>query len=441
MGHLAHIGQDANSLRIEMECPVVRSLFAGLLLSVTCSLHAATEAHAQAADPAELLSRHARAGTLAAGETELAALPQDAQAVAARGMIKFARAVEMFGQGLYRYGQRPAGVFDRFPPWHLQVPANPNPERLTYGRLRALYARFLADLVDTEASLAHLPAGAVRLPLDLNAVKLDLDGSGAQNSAHSLGQMIARWMPGRDLAASMQRPDDQWLVRFDRADVVWLRGYCHFVAAQLETALAFDWHQIYDQYADAVFAGAARERPEEDPGPADLESRIQRGEALGYFELGVAIHLVRWPVAAPERLLSVRDRLKIVVALSRQSWAEAMAETDDDHEWLPNPRQSNRAGPGFPPTPEQLAVWQTALNDMEAALDGKLLVRHPRYRRGFDLGRALEQMRSFDLMMWIAGHGIVPYLKDGPVASQASIDWWLRRLGTGARLNYARWFD
>ncbi|QCI65484.1 hypothetical protein [Phreatobacter stygius] len=413
---------------------MIRTLFAGLLALTAWAFE--TGARAQDAGAGDLLRRHASAGTLAQGEAELTGRTQDTQTVAALGMVKFARAVETLGQGLHRHGLRPPRS-GSIPILRLPVPENANPEPLTYDKLRAIYVRFLADLTAAEAVLARLPDGSVRLPLDLNAIRLDLNGDGQASADEALGRIIARvGMIGQSRAEPDSPP---WEVGFDRADMIWLRGYSRLLSAFLEFALAYDWHETYDGAAHLLFQGAA------DPSgpraaPEPLRDPIIGGDAGQLGDLIALVHLVRWPLAEPERLVKARDHLKAVIALSRQSWKEVLAETDDDQEWLPGPKQRNTAFPGLEVTQERLDGWQAALTEFEAVLDGKLLLPHWRYRQGIDFRAFFEQPRPFDLVLWGTGHAALPYLKDGPQITRQSWAQW-QRVFSGQFLTYAIWFN
>ena len=80
---------------------------------------------------------------------------EDAQTVAALGMIRFAHAVENSGQNLHRYGLRaPRNTF--IPILRLPVPENAKPEPLTYEKMRAIYAAFATDLAAVETILRAL---------------------------------------------------------------------------------------------------------------------------------------------------------------------------------------------------------------------------------------------------------------------------------------------
>jgi hypothetical protein len=62
--------------------------------------------------------------------------------------------------------------------------------------------------------------------------------------------------------------------------------------------------------------------------------------------------------------------------------------------------------------------WQSALDTFEAVLDGKLLVPHWRLNKGIDLSKLFDDPQPFDAVLWVTGHGAVPFMRDGPVIGQ-----------------------
>ena len=64
-----------------------------------------------------------------------------------------------------------------------------------------------------------------------------------------------------------------------------------------------------------------------------------------------------------------------MVRLSRLSWKEILAETDDDREWVPAPKQTSRAIAALPVTQEIVDGWLAVLDDIDAVLDGRKLIR------------------------------------------------------------------
>src|SRR5262249_31637108 len=128
------------------------------------------------------------------------------------------------------------------------------------------------------------------------------------------------------------------------------------------------------------------------------------------------IHTINWPVIEPPRMHAARQHLESVVAGSRHSWSLILAETDDDREWLPNPGQTN-AAMGLRVQQQHIDAWMTALDEIDAILDGRVLVPHWRFTRGLDLKAFFEEPETFDLVMLLTGAGAVSYLRDGPTSS------------------------
>ena len=388
-------------------------------------------ASAQDMPTADLLSGYLSRGELTKGEADFARRAPDAQNIAALGMLRFVRAVEKLGQGLHRYGLQPPNGLPMMPILRMPVPLNPNPETLTYEKLRAVYATFANDLAAADATLQKLPAGPVKLPVNLLAVRLDLNADGVATDAESLGSIVAS-LAMRPTARDV--PARPWEVAFDRADTIWLRGYTHVLSAFLEFALAYDWHETYDAAAHLFFAGARASSAISAP----VDMLFGRDDRIA--DVIALVHLIHWPVAEPARLLKAREHLKAVVTLSRENWKEILAETDDDREWIPGPQQKNSAFPGLTVTQERVDGWLRALDAFDEVLDGKRLVPHWRYKAGVDFNAIFTSPRPFDLVLWITGHAAIPYLKDGPVMSKADWAQWERIFG-GQFLTYALWFN
>ncbi len=403
---------------------------------VAIALAAIVTAGTAAAQGAPLVMRqHAEAGTLAAGEEALRRLvtasPGDAEARMALGFLQVARSVERLGQNLHRYGlEAPRQRF--IPILRMPVPPNPTPEKLDYAKLRAVYVEFLAGLAAAEQTLAALPPGGdPKLVLDLSKVKLDLDRNGRADEGETLGRVMAVVMGQRGDPPSFE-------VAFDRADATWLRGYTHLLSAFLEFVLAYDWSETYASAAHHLFAGAR------EPGSA-IHADAAPNPVLGSEGATIAdtiamIHLIRWPLAEPDRMRRALAHLKRVPELSRQNWREIIAETDDDREWLPSPKQRNGGFGGLPVTQERVDAWMKVMDEFEAVLDGRKLIAHWRFQKGFDLKAFFESPRPFDLVLWITGHGAAPYLKDGPLVSSETTRQW-QMMFSGNFLAYAFWFN
>ena len=167
---------------------------------------------------------------------------------------------------------------------------------------------------------------------------------------------------------------------------------------------------------------------------------VPKREADSIADFITLVHTIRWPVTDKAMWGEVREHLRKVIALNRETWALVRAETDDDHEWLPGPNQRSGVLPSLPVTEERIQAWLGVMAQLEAALDGKLLVPHWRFAKGVSLAKVFEDPRSFDLVLWFTGPAALPYLADGPV--MADSDWsQASRIFEGNFAAYAFYFN
>jgi hypothetical protein len=373
---------------------------------------------ASAETPGELLRRELKAGRSVAAIAQLKPLANaNPDAQMALGFAEFVRAVEQLAEGLFRFGLKtPENPF--VPVLRLPIPTNLQPEPVDYPKLRSLYQKFLDDLAIARTTLTAFAAspGAdqSKIVLDVSAIRLNI------------GQPIMLELRGVFLALNPpRRPGpqdafDSWEVAFDRADALWLAGYSHVVSALFEFVMAHDWQRTFDATGPLFFTGASANK--EFAPPDSL--RIMSGSADGFADQIALLHLIQWPAGDKARMSRARQHLKSVVALSRETWKAVLAETDDDREWLPSPSQQSRAVPSLPVTNAMVTGWLEALDDFDAVLDGRQLIGHWRFNRGIDLRMFFEEPKPFDLVLLVTGHGVVPFLKDGPVLTGSAWQRW-----------------
>lgn len=407
---------------------------------------------ARAGEAASLTRQALEAGSLADGErtlaARLAATPGDDEARFGLGMIRFARAIEAFAQHQYRHGLKPAmGMVVPF--MRMPVPDNEQPQRLTYEGQRAALQALLDGLAAAESTLASIGQGDVKIPLDLEKVRLNITGTpeGAAVTLMQLLRAISMAVPpeaafapdgGSPAVPTTEPASDRFEVAFDRADAIWLKGYCRLLSAVLEAVLAYDWSATF---ADAGGLFYPHLNAEKEPIPSNLDALVGgTGSAALIADSIAMIHQIRWPVAEPARMRRARENLKAVVAASRESWGAIVAEIDDDREWIPAPRQRSAALPQMTITQQRLDVWLAALDEFDAVLDGRMLVPHWRMAKGINLKRVFEEPRPFDLVLWATGHAALPFLEDGPVMSPDSWQAWQRAFG-GDFLLFAVYFN
>ncbi len=407
------------------------------LVSIFTSILLACTAPAMAGEAGDLLSKHLYAGTLTDGGTALAALGSDtaAEAKSAQGILTFVSAIEHLGQSLHRHGleTHPGGVIMQLPILRMPVEPNPNPQAITYEKWRAILQTLFDDLNRADALLAEGAAadtkGEVKLNLDLMKVRMDLNSDGKAADTEALGA-IMQALTGTTQPASP--PDLNFA--FDKADLLWLRGYIHFLTASAEFGLAVDFEESFNKTAHAYFPRAGLPMSQELLAPAMASGFVDNsvGDAIAM------VHLLNWQVTDPARLKDVRTRLATMASLSRQSWAAARAETDNDNEWLPGAKQAGRFG--LTVDDATIDSWLAVMGEFEQVLDGKKLMPHWRFEKGFNVKRFFEESKRIDAVLTIAGVDAVPFLEDGPISSSADWDG-LTSAFRGNFLGYAIWFN
>jgi hypothetical protein len=395
---------------------------------------------AKAGEPALSTRQILEGGRLTDGEKNMAARltadPSDNETRFGLGMIRFAQAIERFGQRQYRFGLRtPPGAAIMF--IRLPLPTNPNPETLTYEKQREGFQDLLADLAAVDATLAPMSDAETKIVVDLNAIKLDFRGDGKSDDSETLGAFLAglRTPPHRTGSAA---PTGAFEVAFHYGDALWLRGYCRFLSAAIEFVLAYDWRLTFERGGHLFYPRIAP--PPFGPEARLAQSRSSFGDTSDFADAITLIHEIRWPLVDPARLRNAHADLKQVIALSRASWKAILAETDDDRVWIPGPQQKNGVITSMPVAQEQVDGWLRALDDFDAVLDGTKLAPHWRFEQGFNFKKVFFEPRDFDLVLWVAGYGAAPYLEQGPTISMADWSRWNDALH-GNFLGYAFWFN
>jgi hypothetical protein len=412
---------------------------AAVALAVVALLLSALPARALETS-AEATRQHLYAGTIVAGIAELkqrvGADGGDREARFGLGALQFVRAVEHLGEGFYRYGlraPRTVGV----PLLRLPVPDNPAPVPIGYDDFRALLQTFTDDLGTAEASLAAVGDGEVKLVVDLMKVRLDMRADGKPGDDETLGRILAV-IGGRGVGPVKDAPGLE--VKFDAGDAAWFRGYANVLMGLDEFLLAHDFHATFETGFHLFFA-----RPKSPLADALAASAAKEGNGGGWREgteiadAVALIHTISWPVIDAPRRVKARAHLLKVIELSRQSWKLIDAETGDDREWIPNPRQKNVAL-GLTVSEQELRAWYQFLDLAQAILEGRKLVPHWRFQQGLDIRRFFDEPKTFDLVLLASGAGAVPYLADGDVIS--SKEWEdMTRDFAGGFFFHAVWFN
>jgi hypothetical protein len=396
------------------------------------------------AGAAPLAEKYLLEGKLAEGEKalekHLAASPADDEARFGLAVIQFFQGFERLGAALYKHGLKTSSTFEVIPAIRRHIPENPKPEKLSYTGARKIVQAWVEDLGRAGATLDRIKDDKVKLPLHVGRIQLDLFGVGKPVSA----AMIL----GATGAADQRKVAEGLVIGFDRGDACWLRGYCHFLAAWGETLLALDTRELFECTAHRFFARAEtphRFLQEEDTSLKGLELRLDSFPQLA--DVAAFLHLcLRVPVKEPARLKAVLGHLEGMVANGKRMWKFILAETDDDNEWIPNPKQTGVLGVRV--TQEMVDNWLATLDEVEQLLQGKKLLPFWRGKTagvGVNLRKAFtEPAREFDLIRWVQGTAATPYLEKGPITSLAdrrTIDRLDRAFGGFRFFGFAFWFN
>jgi len=411
---------------------------------------------AAASEAGDMLAQRLYDGTLAEGYDDTIRLCDEynSDACFAAGLSELLGGIEALSRAMYRHGATTpstpvaALLLGMDMMGETGVSGNSSPEPLSYAQLRTILGDFVFALDTARAhfEMADIGTGYV-ITIDPLKVRVDLDGDGTAEAVETLGALLgsvnafggmaapdASQAGGKDKTPDSEPTDTT--IGFDNADAIWFAGYTQVVAAPIDLLLAHDFSDFFSTFLHRVFPKAGLPMQEYSTGgtlfmDADSDSYIA--------DLIAAIHTVDFPVIDAARLAGVRDRLKSITALSRQNWKSILAETDDNRELVPSPRQTSIV-PDMAVTEKTVAAWMTTLDTFDQILDGKLLVPHWRFDQGFDLKAYFETASETDLVLLISGSAALPYIKPGPIADAQSFAEANEAFGADW-LNYAFWFN
>ena len=395
------------------------------ILLVICGL--ARPAWGAAPDADAFLSSGKFDEGVAALEAHLKVEPKDDVSRLGLGVTQFVSAVQRLGQKLGAYGPRPRFAFAGTPVI-AEVPAPAEP--LTYPALRKINQEWLEDLARIEATLAKITSEEVKLPLHVGRVTMNLGT--AETRSLTLLPILQQFRLG-----TAGREAD-FVIAFDRADVDWMRGYCHLLSALAEMTLAYDGQELFDISAHRLFQHAKT------PHAFLLEpNRIPNGGWFQFEDFADAvamIHMLRFPLVEPKRMEAALKHIEQTLSLSRQMWKRVLAETDNDREWIPGPKQKGAIN--IPVTQEIVDNWMRALDEAELIVQGKKLIPFWRGKptRGVNLRRVFLESRQLDIVLWIQGTAATPYLEEGELTKP---DTWqqINRAFGGQFLGFGFWFN
>ena len=275
-------------------------------------------------------------------EIHLQNAPRDQEARCTLGIVQFLRAVEELGAGMYQYGVRTNltnAMFVRLP-----VPENPQPAEINYRAFLRLIDGFSTDLMEAEKNLALIDDYKLKVPFNLSKVAFRFGGPNQE--ATKLFEVISKL---RGTAFSAPQNNPELLIKFDRGDVAWLRAYCHLLSGLIDVYHAYDSKEWFDGFAGRVF-----------PRVLDELSDVELDDLM-------EVRLVD-----PIRMNHFKQHFLAVCDLNAETWRHIRAETDDDYEWLPHPKQTDQLGMPF--SDDQINNWLFMMEHVRGVLEGERLI-------------------------------------------------------------------
>jgi hypothetical protein len=250
--------------------------------------------------------------------------------------------------------------------------------------------------------------------LDITGVRLDMNGDGQAEADETLWSVFTQFAR----RAPQAPPPDRFPIGLDSADVHWLRGYCHLLAALGDMILAYDHQRLFDHTAQLFFAKPETPYSSVLIGDGEQAQSQMFGNQETIMDAIAFVHLANFPIRHPELLTKARDHLLAMIESSRKSWTLIEAETDNNHEWIPGPNQTSVVE-GVSINNERVAAWRSFLREADDVLNGKKLI--PFWRgssgQGVNLMKVFTDPKDFDLVLWVQGSGAVPYLGKGQITS------------------------
>lgn len=192
-----------------------------------------------------------------------------------------------------------------------------------------------ADLALVDQDLAEAQKSSnVALELCLACWKdIDWNGDGRVNHRDELLLQIEVDAQGEPIPEGDPRRTPTF--RFDDGDIAWARAYVGFQRAVLDIVLAYDFSGINDVLADG-----------------------RRGSKR------IVLKLVD-----KQRITAAKERLLEAIDQSAACRAAYLAETDDDREWVPSPRQKNHPMP-LEVDQTLYETWGGVLEDLRKIVNG-----------------------------------------------------------------------
>jgi hypothetical protein len=256
--------------------------------------------------------------------------------------------------------------------------------RFDHKRMRHALDRFEHNLASIDADLATLAADpSFAFEYCLACIERDWNLNNRIDDGDRLLLQIEVDSKGEELPENDPRRKPTF--RFDVGDLHWARAMLAFQRAIIDIVLAYQW--------DALDQLLVEEERTDDDG---MHRKRDRNPPP-----------IKIKLAERNRIRAARDLILAGIDHAEKSRAAYLAETDDDREWVPSPRQKNHPVP-LPMDQAMYDRWSSILTDVrrlvrgEEALSagelGALVDDDFTLLSGYiDVGRLLDQPADFTI--------------------------------------------
>jgi len=354
------------------------------------------------------------------------------------GAVLFLRGIEKSLQ--FRWQHNMAIKDFDLPVLRLPVPPNPDAQPFSPELITVLFENLRDDMAASQQALDAV-SGEVSVKIDLMALWIDINMNGTQDAGEGLMEFGINTMMSPRQARDMQAQASTALtVHFDTADVAWLNAYTHLLSGLSELVIAFDPTEAITKVLSSNQAMMALRGNNASPNIVEALIGGGAGGFGGWVDQFAMVYgaLNQQPIA--ENTRAAHGHFLEMIAQNKVFWAAVAAETDNSREWIPNARQT--AALGFV-LPEGTAdTWQAILGDAEQMLKGELLVSYWRIAPagGVNIQKLFENPPVVDIVDWVQGAGLLPYLERGPTLSTRNFRQFERML-SGDTLLFALLFN
>lgn len=394
------------------------------LFSVLALLLAASTADAQALLPDE---------SLAAAQARLNALEApNADDQFALGAVGFLRGIEKSLQ--FRWQHNMAIKDFDLPVLRLPVPPNPSAAPFTPDLIVKVFETLRDDMAVSQSALEAVGNADAAVELDLNTIWFDINMNNARDQGEGMVEFgINAIMSRRQARELLSAPQQDMVIRFDTADVAWLTAYTHLLSGLSEVVIAFDPTEAIGKVLSSnqqmmdLMAGT----------PPANQYNMMGGSWVDKFAM-VYGALNQQPTT--ENTRAAHGHFLAMIQHNKAFWTLVAAETDNDREWIPNATQT--AALGFELPEGAAETWQAVLGDGEKLLQGELLVSFWRIEPvgGVNVKALFENPPVVDIVDWVQGAGLMPYMERGPTVSSQNMRLFERMVG-GDTLMFALLFN